>query len=241
VLARPPTANEVRSVFVTQARNYGDLMWLPRREPDNLASRVEVVGGEHLKAALAEGRGAIVGSLHLGNLEVVSYAAVNWGVPVMLPVERLDPPKLLKLMIDLRQRAGMVCEPVGLGAFDRIREALRRNSIVGIGVDRITLGDGDVLQFCGRSANLPTAAALIALRTGAPLLPIGSERLPGDRFRLRVGPSIPLRRSGPLRKDLRLISERLLADLEVFLKLTPTQWVVFHPIWSDQPRPGMTR
>ena len=213
--------------------NYGDLVWLPRLTPVDVQTRVEVSGLEHLTGALANGHGAIVGSLHLGNIEVVGFAARSAGLAVMLPVERVNPPELLDLMIRLRQRAGIVCVPVGRDAFDRIRRALRSNSIVGIGVDRVTLGEGDVVNFCGRPARLPTAAALLALRTGAPLLPVGCIRLAGDRYRVRIGPPIMVERTGSLRGDVRLLTERLLGELQRFLEENPTQWVMFRPVWDS--------
>ena len=157
----------------------------------------------------------------------------------MIPVERVEPPELLALMIRLRERAGLVCEPVGRDAFARIRAALRANAVVGIGVDRLTLGDGDVVDFCDRPARLPTAAALLALRTGAPLLPVGSCRLPGDRHRVRIGPAISVGRTRAARADVRRLTERLLAELQRFLEENPTQWVMFRPVW-ESPRASET-
>jgi lauroyl/myristoyl acyltransferase len=235
VLGREPLGREIRSVFVTQASNYGDLVWLPRLKPGDVQDRVQVEGLEHLTSVLANGRGAIVASLHLGNIEVIGYAARNAGFSVMLPVERVDPPELLDLMIRLRRRAGLVCEPVGHDAFDRIRVALRENSIVGIGVDRITLGDGDVVNFCGRPTRVPIAAALLSLRTGAPLVPVGCTRLPGDQYRVRIGPPLTVDRTGSLRGDVRRLTERLLSELQRFLEENPTQWVIFRPMWDSRP------
>ncbi len=136
-------------------------------------------------------------------------------------------------MIGLRERVGFRCEPVGETAFDRIRDALRRNCIVGIGADRITLGEGELVTFEEYSARMPVAAAVLALRTGAPLLPYASQRLAGHRFRLRIGEPIPVSRSGRLSADARSITESLLRALGVYLRDNPTQWVVFRRVWES--------
>lgn len=232
VLGGEPSPAQVRRVFVTAAENYRDLFRLPGLSADTLVHRVDVDGWEHLMSALGEGRGALLASLHLGNIEVIGRAASLRGVEIMLPVERLEPPELLELMLTLRRRAGFVCEPVGENAIERVREVLRRNAVVGIGADRITLGDGQVVTFCGRPARMPVAAALLAFRTGAPLLPYASQRLPGHRFRVRIGPPIPAVRTGRLRADAVAVTERLLEDLAVYLRDDPTQWVVFRPVWE---------
>jgi len=234
VLGVEPTGAQVRTVFVTAAQNYCDLFCLPRLSEDDLAPRVDVEGWEHLARALAARRGALLASLHLGNIEVIGRAAELRGVEVVLPVERIEPPELLDLMLRLRRRAGLICEPVGDGAIDAIRAALKRNAVVGIGADRITLGSGEAVTFCGRSAQLPVAAAMLALRTGAPLLPCASQRLPGRRFRVRIGAPIPVARSGHARADVRLLTERLLTDLGVYLRANPTQWVIFRSIWKTE-------
>ncbi|MGH2461399.1 MAG: lysophospholipid acyltransferase family protein [Chloroflexota bacterium] len=234
VLRRPPTAAEVRAVFVTAAQNYADLFALPGLPTGDLLERVEVEGWENLAEALARERGALLAALHLGNLEVVGRVASRRGVEVVLPVERLEPPELLDLMIRLRERAGFRCEPVGTTAIDRVREALRRNQVVGIGVDRMTLGEGDLVTFEGRPARMPVAAALLARRTGAPLLPYASRRLPGRRLRVRIGAPIPVARTGHLRADLRTTTEHLLDALGADLRDAPTQWVIFHRIWEPE-------
>ena len=237
VLQDEPSSAQVRAAFVTAAQNYCDLFYLPRLADDDVARRVEVDGWENLAAALAQGRGALLASLHLGNIEVVGRAAAVRGIKIVVPVERVEPPELLDLMLNLRRRAGLICEPVGEHAFERIREALHRNAIVGIGADRVTLGAGELVTFCGKPARMPIAAAIVALRTGAPLLPYASRRLPGHRFRLQIGAPIPVQRSGHVRADARAVTTRLLAVLGAYLSANPTQWVVFRPIWNAECSP----
>ncbi|HEX5415618.1 MAG TPA: lysophospholipid acyltransferase family protein, partial [Chloroflexota bacterium] len=92
---------------------------------------------------------------------------------------------------------------------------------------------GQIVSFCGRPARMPIAAAVLARRTGAPLLPVGNWRLPNGGFRCRVGPPIPLSASDGRRLSIVEITERLLAALEPFLRENPTQWVVFRRVWED--------
>jgi len=239
VLGRVPTDDEVCRVFRTAARNYCDLFYLPRLTGSELFASVDVEGWEHLESALAGGRGALLASLHLGNLEMIGYAMTTRGARVMLPVERIEPPEFLALMVRAREKAGFICEPVGTGALTAIRATLRGNAVVGVGVDRITLGDGELVRFCGRPARMPLAAALLALRTKAPLLPIGSYRRPGQRYCLRIGEPITLIAADKKGDAAVELTERLLATLETFLRADPTQWVMFRSVWSNSARDAM--
>jgi lauroyl/myristoyl acyltransferase len=244
VLGVEPAPSQVRAVFRTAVENYADLFRLPRYAPADLTASIELVGLEHLAAALGAGRGALLASLHLGNIEVVGYAAAAQGYRLVLPVERLEPPELLDLMVRLRERAGFSCVPVGKHAFGQVRAALATNAIVGLGVDRLTTGGGEWVTFCGRLARLPVAAAILALRTGAPLLPIGTTRLPDHRFRVRIGSPVAVPRSGRLREDARRLTEQLLDQLGGYLRENPTQWAVFRDIWdtsaADEDRLGVS-
>ncbi|HVB97141.1 MAG TPA: hypothetical protein VNG11_05380 [Chloroflexota bacterium] len=233
VLGREPRVAEVRAVFVAAAQNYFDLLYLPRFSRSELMARVHVDGWNHLEQALAAGNGAVLASLHLGNVEIVASLAVERGLEVMLPVEQVEPPELLNLMMSLRRQAGLICEPVGQDAFRSVRAALHRNAVVGIGADRITLGSGDVVKLCGRPTRMPIAAALIAHRCQAPLLPVGTMRLGGHRFEVRIGAPIPVSQTGSRRQDLQITTQRLFDSLESFLRRNPTQWVVFRPVWED--------
>ena len=233
VLGREPAIAEVQAVFHTAVANYLDLLRLPRFVPEDVNGRVEVEGWENLTAALALGKGALVASLHLGNIEAIGYATRARGVALLIPVERLEPAEFLARMIALRERAGFRCVPVGRDALASVRAALASNDVVGVGADRVTLGDGAVVQFCGRPARMPIAAAALAKRTGAPLLPVGNTRLPNGRFRCRIGAPVPLRDQDGRPLSLVELTERLLAALDPFLRENPTQWVVFRRVWDD--------
>ncbi|MHB1414395.1 MAG: LpxL/LpxP family acyltransferase, partial [Chloroflexota bacterium] len=76
-----------RSVFRNGAKNYFDLLRLPSLRLPDLEERVQLHGIEHLKSALARGKGVILISAHLGSFDTVAQLLAAWGYQVKVPAE----------------------------------------------------------------------------------------------------------------------------------------------------------
>lgn len=221
-----------REAFRTQARNYLDLFRIPRLKLAEVDRLVEVEGWERWQEALAQGKGLIVVAAHLGNLEIVAMKAVVRGYAVTLPVEPLKPPKLFDLVLRLRRSQGLNVVAADETALKAIFRALRRNEVVALGADRDILGNGVEVPFFGQPALLPPAAALVALRTGSPILPVRSSRRPDGGYAAYVAEPIWLRPSGDRQRDVREGTARMAATLEEFIGAQPGQWVMFEDVWN---------
>jgi KDO2-lipid IV(A) lauroyltransferase len=226
-------ALRTREAFRTQTSNYADLFRLPSLTLDELGRRIEVVGEEHVRAALDRGKGVVLAALHLGNLDVVMQAASQRGYRIVLPVEPLEPPELLDLVVGMRAAHGARVLPIGPGVTPELLAALRQGAIVPIALDRDVQGSGIETPFLGRTARLSHAAVALARRSGAALLPIRSQRLGAGRYRVTIGPPIEADgRAGRAAADLKLA--RLLDVLAEYVRETPGQWVMFERLFTGR-------
>jgi len=91
--------------------------------------------------------------------------------------------------------------------------------------------EGMAVPFFGRDAMTVTGPAELALRRGAPLIPLRVERLAGARFRITVSPplAMPAADSGPA--GLATLLERMNATLEGWVRDRPGQWYWIHQRW----------
>jgi KDO2-lipid IV(A) lauroyltransferase len=117
-----------------------------------------------------------------------------------------------------------------------ILQVLRHGGTVGILIDQhISEREGAVVPFFGRPASTATAPALIALRSGAAVLPVGITREPDrGRYRIRVGEEVPIRRSGDLRADLVVNTARFNQAIEAMIRERPDQWFWVHRRWKTK-------
>jgi phosphatidylinositol dimannoside acyltransferase len=194
-------------------------------------------GYHQLVEALEDGKGAIVALPHLGGWEWAGRWIADQGHEITVVVERLDPPELFEWFVDLRTKLGMHVVPLGPQAGAAVTSALRNNHIVCLLSDRDIQQSGPEVEFFGETTTLPGGAATIALRTGAPIFPVGvyfTDRFDGHLGWVRERMVVE-RSGGRLRDDVRRITQDVARELEVLIRRAPSQWHLFQPNWPSDP------
>ncbi len=240
--ANPPALRRaVRQVFGNSLLNYLDFFRLPSITPQELADYWEVVGMEHVDAALARGRGCILISGHLGNFDYAMRHFANLGYKLTVTQEHLQPERLHQLVMQTRNATGVHWAPVDSpSGLRQLFGALRRNEIVIMPADRDLQEHGEIVPLFGKPARLPLGGVQLARRTGAALLGVFPQRKGLAHGRGEVMPLPELTpeeiaaEPDPLRRDLRRVAKLLEQQIEG----TPEQWVVFQPIWVAQAAAG---
>ena len=223
----------VRGVFRHTLRNYYDTFRLPAMTDDEIRDRVVLHGRERLQTALAEGRGAILVTAHVSSVALAAQAlalAERGGTVVVEPVE---PPELLDLMLHVRGSHGLVYRTLGPALFGELTATLRHGELVFLVVDRDLGGSGIPMELFGRPTRLPPGPALLALRTGAPIVPTYVSRRRDGRLDGVVGSPLQIRRSRERRTDLTAISRLVTARLEYHIGRYPEQWTVLQRVWPS--------
>lgn len=187
-------------------------------------TRFPVRGREHLDKALAQGRGALVVSAHLGafTLVPIRLAALH---PVSLLANHPDDARLAAFQDEClaRVNVGSVPSRPRRAAAQGSLEALRQGRLVVIYADEFKAG-GVPVEFLGHPASAPRGPATLALRTGAPLLPVFALRGAEDRLRLEIGPPIELVRGDDPVADVAANTARVCAVIEEQVRRLPEQW-----------------
>jgi phosphatidylinositol dimannoside acyltransferase len=229
----PAVRRAAACAFHCQALNYVDLMRLGRVTLAELDAELVLGDLSPLLTGIAAGKGVIVISAHLGNVDYVVQWLVLQGHCVHTAMERLRPQRLFDLVRRQRQSVGLQLHPAEPAALGALTAALRRGAVVALVADRDVSGSGQPVEFFGAPARLPTGAVLLGLRTGAPLVPTFAYRLQDARLFVSARPAVRLSRTRELRDDLRQGLHVLARLLEEGIARAPEQWVVFEPIWKD--------
>ena len=227
----------VRGMFRQNVSNYLDLFLLPVTTPESILQNLEVRGQQHIKEALAPGKGLIMFSAHFGPFDYLAQWLALMGYQVVIPVEHLADARILNLMLRLRRNKGVQFVPLGgTTAMRSILQALRNNQIVLITADRAVQGESATVPFFGASARLPLGIVQIAQRTGAPIVGGLGWRTDSRRMPVLLGEIVPLSLALPeeQRKQTDQLMQGIVAILERFIGEHPEQWVVFSPVWIAQ-------
>ncbi|HNJ98923.1 MAG TPA: hypothetical protein PLV13_12410, partial [Ilumatobacteraceae bacterium] len=158
------------------------------------------------------------------------------GYQLTVVVEALQPPELFEWFRDLRKALGMNVVPTGPNAGAEVMAALKRNDIVCLLCDRDLDRNGVEVEFFGERTTLPPGPAMLGLRMGAPVLPVGvyfTNEYNGHHAVVR--PPLSLVRRGGLREDVARITQNLAHELEFLIRRAPEQWHLFQPNWPSDP------
>jgi Kdo2-lipid IVA lauroyltransferase/acyltransferase len=198
-------------------------------------ARIHLDGIEHLHAAMrAHGR-ALLLSAHLGNWEILGAAhrLTEYGLSVV--VRPLDAPWLDAVAERLRRRTGVdVIEK--RGALRPVLEALRRGRMVGILMDQnAARREGVFVDFFGHPASTSRSLALLAVRTGAPVVPIFARRAAGTSHTVVIRPALPMPASNEPEAAVVELTARCTGEIERAIREAPEQWLWSHDRWRTRP------
>ncbi len=229
-------------LFQSYARYWVESFRLPGTSTEAIDAGFTHEGFEHLEAARAAGRGAVVALPHLGGWEWAGFwLAKVADVPVTVVVERLEPPELFDWFVELRQSFGMEVVPLGPAAGTATVRALKANHALALLSDRDLGGGGPSVDFFGERTTLPAGPATLALRTGAPILPTAVYFDGPHNRHAVVRPPLDTSRQGGLREDVARVTQALAHELEELIRVAPEQWHLLQPNWpSDSPGPTST-
>lgn len=221
-----------RLTFSYLLYNYFDLFRLPALDSQTVARLVSVTGWENVEVALAERKGIVMTSAHLGNIEVVLYAMLQRGLNITIPVERLEPPELFKYISALRMSHGLKLIPVDGPLLDLIR-TLKKGGVAGLAGDRDITGAGQVVNFFGYPAQLPDGHVRLALKTGSPIVIGFSRRNPNHTYHAYFLPPYHPPLTGTEEERVQAGVKFIVTEIEKAVRLHPEQWTVTVSIWAD--------
>jgi len=224
-----------RRIFHNGADNYLGLLLLSSSKRGEVARQAEARGVEHLEAALALGRGAILFSAHLGPFEYLPGWFAARGHELIVPVESAGDSWQLRMLLRLRRALALTLVPLdNARASRRLFEALRRNQPVFIMADRAIHGRSAVSDFFGAPAWIPRGPVELSLRSGAPLVGASAWRAGSGRI---AGEFTPLTLALPedQRDKPEVLQMELVRQLERMIAAHLHEWLAFSPIWPPAP------
>ena len=243
-LRAPELASVARAIFRRLGQNLTDTVALldPTEEPDRTlgitpASRVE------LEAALAEGRGVIYATCHLGPWERMAALLAKLGYPITTLARESYDARFHGLVYD-RLRTGRNIEVIYRSetrAPIAIVRALRRRRVLGFLVDLPgRSANGAAVDWLGRASRMAPGPARLALRTGCPVV-IGTPAPGPDGLYVRIA-RLPTRDLDPTAEGEAALCQRIADALSDRIRELPTDWPWMHPSFgseADKPAPRM--
>lgn len=198
--------------------------------------RIEFDGEDYLRSALAQGKGMILISGHVGNWQGAGHLLSRLGRPVNVVAYEGEAERIAKLFGEiLKNQAFRVISSNGSADSSvAILAALSRGEIVAMHADRCLGDDGEVVPFLGAPARFPVGPYVVAALTQAPLVHVFAIRRGTYDYRFKAYPPerLAFASRGERRGQLAQWVRQFVSRLEETIRECPLQWCNFYDFWA---------
>lgn len=228
---------EVDAVARRAFRNFGkfviDFIHFPVMSREEVHRRLVFSQWTDLDEVAHSGRGVLIVTMHFGIWDLGAAALAAYGYPVNAIADSFAYEPMNGLVHGSREKLGVKIIPrdkVGLSVF----RALRRGEMLAMLIDVPAPEDTITVDFLGAPAEVSSAPARIALRTGAHVMP--SVVLRGPERDTLIRPIVDIRSArveptGDEERDVRVLTQQIMAVFESHIRRHPEQWYIFRPMW----------
>lgn len=190
---------------------------------------------ETIREAIAEGKGTIVITGHVGNWELLARRIARIRKPSRVVAAPMNSPPLTAAMDAYRARGGVTTLWRGQSTLGReMLATFRDNAMLGLLIDQDTRVQSVWVPFFGKLAATPRAAGDLAARSGAPLLAAFPRRRPEGGHVISVS-RIEVERTGKREEDSLALTAACTRAIEDAIRRSPSEWVWMHERWKTPP------
>ena len=221
-------------VMKSYGRYYLEALWSRPRRIEKMLDATEVRGLDFLLDAKREGKGMVLALPHMGNWEAAAPIAAEVGIDIVAVAEDLPNRRITGWFTRMREGFGIeiVLATGRLEVMRRLEGALEQNKAVALLSDRDLKGKGVTVSMFGENTTLPPGPATLAIRTGAPLFPVGCY-FTDDGYDVVVHPRLDIPDNGPKSDRVRQVTQHLAHEFEAIIRAHPTQWHLVVPNWPS--------
>lgn len=210
----------VKNICINYAKYYLDFLYLEwfKKRKDKIG---DIENLNYLKDAIQKNKGVILVSAHLGNWDIGALNFVQSKFSINVVVEKLHSEKLYEFYKKTRDKLGIKVIANGI---NDIQEKLRNNEIVAIVSDRNVEGKGIETEFFNKKTKMPAGPIVLALRTGASIIPGFTIRKRDNTYFTFLLKPIEIEKKENLDQTIKYNLKKLHKVIEEQIKKYVVQW-----------------
>jgi KDO2-lipid IV(A) lauroyltransferase len=233
-----PENNEITNkklafrIYLSFAITLVEILYLPYIRKNDVRNLVECSNPELIIKKYDEGKGVILLSSHFGNWEFIAISvAFQIQLPFSVIVKPLRNPLVYEWMNVARTRFGNEVVPLGI-SIRKTYQTLKEKKIVAMVADQRGPAEGVKVDFFGKKVAVYTGPAVLALKTGAPLIcgiPVRDKNYIYKTTLVEISlDNLPETDEEKIIE----ISRRYTSYLEKVIRDNPEQWLWMHNRWK---------
>lgn len=237
---REKSEDQIRKIAKKTFQNLGmmliEFFRIPKLDEKKFKRKVVVEGLDEALKLLEMRKGGLLLIGHFGNWELMGFVSKVIGNPILAIAKPIKQRRVDQWITEIRKAAGLeLIHPEN--ASRKVIQALSQNRIVGILIDqRAKRSRGVWVDFFGKKAPTTPGLAVLALKTGAPVVPVFMIRNGLQRHRLLIQKPLQLIQTGDFKKDVETNTQLFNDTLELMVRQYPDQWFWIHRRWERKKR-----
>lgn len=221
----------MRQAMNSYMRYWCDTFRSPDWSRERIAATVTVEGEELLIGPMKKGTGVVVALPHAGNWDHAGSYFCGMGFPLVTVAERLKPEALFNKFLEYRQNIGMEVLALDSRSIVTLLQRAREGRLIALVADRDLSKSGVDVSFFGHPARMPAGPALLAIRTGIPLVTAYvSYTSSGIHIRFN---SVDIPTNGTEEEKISKVVQRCAELFAEGIASSPQDWHMLQRIWTD--------
>jgi KDO2-lipid IV(A) lauroyltransferase len=230
------STSEIRGIAKRTFQNLGmmaiEFFRIPKMDVETYQKKVSMEGLDEALKLLEMKKGGLLLVGHFGNWELMGFMSKVIGNPILVIAKPIEQARIDRWITAIRKVAGLEMI-LPENAVRNVIKALSGNRVVGILIDqRAKRSRGVWVDFFGRRAPTTPGLAALALKTGAPVVPVFMVRNGFQKHRLIIKAPLELIRTGDFEKDVEANTQLFTQTLESMIRQYPDQWFWLHRRWE---------
>jgi len=192
-----------------------------------------VVRENLLRDPIATKKGCIIALPHAGNWDHAAAYFCSTGITLTAVVEKLKPEAIFKKFLAYRQSIGIEAISHKEKTIPILMERLNQGKLIALVADRDMSRNGIEVNFLGGIAKMPAGPAILALKTGAPLVTAYIRYLEKG-IEITFDETIKLPVLGSEEEQIKIVTQSMADNFAKRIKDSPVDWHMLQRIWVDE-------
>ena len=214
-------------------RYWFDTFRLSKWSKNRIISTTQVIRENLLRDPIQSRQGCIVALPHAGNWDHAAAYFCSTGITLTAVVEKLKPEAIFKKFLAYRESIGIEAISHKEKTIPILTERLQAGKLIALVADRDMSRNGIEVNFFGKTSKMPSGPAILAIKTGAPLITAYVRYTPGG-IEIIFDETLKPTNSGSEEEQIKIITQSMADNFAKRIKENPVDWHMLQRIWVDE-------
>ena len=214
-------------------RYWFDTFRLNKWSKSRIIETTFVVRENLLRDPIETKKGCIIALPHAGNWDHAAAYFCSTGIPITAVVEKLKPEAIFKKFLAYRESIGIEAISHKEKTIPILMERLNQGKLVALVADRDMSRNGIEVNFLGGIAKMPAGPAILAIKTGSPLVTAYIRYL-DKGIEITFDETIKLPVTGSEEEQIKIVTQSMADNFAKRIKDSPVDWHMLQRIWVDE-------